>query len=178
MFTKKEVKNALTWIFCQYDIDDLDIFGLDESNVSAVVELLAPDVLARKYKKEAHKVNTYFVSTGPEDEGTFHGYELFPSKAVCLCAVDCQVLQTERLRIESESELWLLSNLKFAHVHCARVLTLDGENVTSVTECRNFVKIIKGKDDLFVDAQTLFDELDDAVAFTEALAAMKASDNQ
>ena len=71
-----------------------------------------------------------------------------------------------------------MSNLKFAHVHRTRVLTLNGEEVTSVTECRNLVGIIKSKEDLFVDAQTLFEELDDAVTFAEALANLASSENK
>ncbi len=95
-----------------------------------------------------------------------------------MCAVDCQKVQTDRLRMEAESELWLLSNLKFAHVHCARVLTIDGENVTSITECRNFVKFITRKEHLFVDVQTLFNELDDTATFAELLSKREANDNQ
>ena len=71
-----------------------------------------------------------------------------------------------------------MSNLKFAHVHRTQVLTLNGEEVTSVTECRNLVGIIKSKEDLFVDAQTLFEELDDAVTFAEALANLASSENK
>ena len=169
MFSKKEVTKALTWMFCLYDIGDVDIIGTDFETVPAVVNALAPEVLARKYKKEAHKVKSFLVSTGPDDNGCYHGDELFPQKAVSICAVDRQTVSTDRIRIESESELWLLSNLKFAHVHCTRVLTLNGEEVTSVTECRNLVGFIKSKEDLFVDAQTLFEELDDVALFEDLL---------
>ena len=178
MFSIKEVKKALTWSFCLYDIVDVDIIGADFDTVPAVVAALAPEVLARKYKREAHKVKSFLVSTGPKDEGSYHGDELFPQKAVIICAVDCQTVTNDRIRIDSESELWLLSNLKFAHVHRTRVLTLNGEEVTSVTECRNLVGIIKSKEDLFVDAQTLFEELDDAVTFAEALANLASSENK
>ena len=68
-------------------------------------------------------------------------------------------------------------NMKFAHVHCTRILTLNGEEVTSVTECRNFVGIIKGKEDLFVDAQTIFEVLDDAEMF-EALIREKEKEDE
>ena len=178
MFSIKEVKKALTWLFCLYDIVDVDIIGADFDTVPAVVAALAPEVLARKYMREAHKVKSFFVSTGPKDEGSYHGDELFPQKAVLICAVDRQTVTTDRIRIESESELWLLSNLKFAHVHCTRVLTLSGEEVTSITESRNLVGIIKSKEDLFVDVQTLFEELDDAVTFAEALAELASSENK
>lgn len=178
MFSKKEVNRALTWMFCLYDIADVEIMGTDFDTVPEVVDALTPDILARKYKKEAQKLNAFRVSTGPEDEGSYHGDELFPQKAVIICAVDCQTVTNDRIRIDSESELWLLSNLKFAHVHRTRVLTLNGEEVTSVTECRNLVGIIKSKEDLFVDAQTLFEELDDAVTFAEALANLASSENK
>ena len=173
MFSKKEVYRALTWMFCLYDISDVEIMGTDFDTVPEVVDALTPDILARKYKKEAQKLNAFRVSTGPEDEGSYCGEELFPQKAVFICAVDCQKVETDRIRVESESELWLLSNMKFAQVHCTRILTLNGEEVTSVTECRNLVGIIKGKEDLFVDAQTLFEILDDAGMF-EALVREKA----
>ena len=178
MFSIKEVKKALTWLFCLYDIVDVDIIGADFDTVPAVVSALAPEVLARKYKREAHKVKSFLISTGPKDEGSYHGDELFPQKAVLICTVDYQTVTNDRIRIDSESELWLLSNLKFAHVHRTRILTLNGEEVTSVTECRNLVGIIKSKEDLFVDAQTLFEELDDAVTFAEALANLASSENK
>ena len=178
MFSKKEVTKALTWMFCLYDIEDVDIIGTDYETVPAVVTALAPEVLARKYKKEAHKVKSFLVSTGPDDNGCYHGDELFSQKAVPICAVDSQTVTTDRIRIESESELWLLSDLKFAHVHCTRVLTLNGEEVSSVTECRNLVGIIKSKEDLFVDAQTLFEELDDTALFEDLLSKREANDNQ
>ena len=108
---------------------------------------------------------------------SYCGEELFPQKAVFICAVECQKVATDRIRIETESELWLLSNMKFAHVHCTRILTLNGEEVTSVTECRNFVGIIKGKEDLFVDAQNLFEVLDDAGMF-EALVREKEKEDE
>ena len=178
MFSKKEVTKALTWMFCLYDIEDVDIIGTDFDTVPAVVDGLAPEVLARKYKKEAHKVKSFLVSTGPDDSGCYHGDELFQQKASLICAVDRQTETTDRFRIESESELWLLSNLKYAHVHCTRVLTLNGEEVTSVTECRNLVGIIKNKTDLFVDAQTLFEELDDTALFADLLAKREGDENQ
>ena len=178
MFSKKEVTKALTWMFCLYDIEDVDIIGTDFDTVPAVVDALAPAVLARKYKKEAHKVKSFLVSNGPDDNGCYRGDELFPQNAVLICAVDCQTVTTDRIRIESESELWLLSNLKYAHVHRNRVLTLNGEEVTSVTECRNLVGIIKSKEDLFVDAQTLFEELDDTALFEDLLSKREANDNQ
>ena len=177
MFSKKEVNRALTWMFCLYDIADVEIMGTDFDTVPEVVDALTPDILARKYKKEAQKLNAFRVSTGPEDEGSYCGEELFQQKAVFICAVDCQKVATDRIRVESESELWLLSNMKFAHVHCTRVLTLEGEAVTSVMECRNFVGIINGKEDLFVDAQTLFEVLDDAVMF-EALVREKEKEDE
>ena len=178
MFSIKEVKKALTWLFCLYDIGDVDIIGADFDTVPAVVSALAQEVLARKYKREAHKVKSFLVSTGPKDEGSYHRDELFPQKAVFICAVDCQKVATDRICIESKSEMWLLSNLKFAHVHCTRVLTLNGEEVTSVTECRNLVGIIKRKEDLFVDVQTLFEELDDTALFEDLLSKCEANDNQ
>ena len=178
MFSKKEVNRALTWMFCLYDIADVEIMGTDFDTVPEVVDALTPDILARKYKKEAQKLNAFRVSTGPEDEGSYCGEELFPQKAVFICAVDCQKVATDRIRIESESELWLLSNMKFAHVHCTRILTINGEEVTSVTECRNFVGIIKGKEDLFVDAQTLFEVLDDAGMFEALIREKEKQDEQ
>lgn len=178
MFSKKEVKQALTWLFCLYDIVGVEILGTDFETVPEVVNSLAPDVLARKFKKDAQKVKSFLVSTGPTDEGTFYGNDLFPSKAVCLCAVEPQTVKTERLRIMSVSELWLLSNLKFAHVHCDRVYTLDGEEATSITDCRNLVGFIKNKTDLFVDAQTLFEELDDTALFADLLAKREGDENQ
>lgn len=177
MFSKKEVTKALTWMFCLYDIEDVDIIGTDFDTVPAVVDGLGPAVLARKYKKEAHKVKSFLVSNGPDDNGCYRGDELFPQNAVLICAVDCQTVTTDRIRIESESELWLLSNLKYAHVHRNRVLTLNGEEVTSVTECRNLVGIIKSKEDLFVDAQTFFEVLDDAGMF-EALVREKEKEDE
>ena len=177
MFSKKEVNRALTWMFCLYDIADVEIMGTDFDTVPEVVDALTPDILARKYKKEAQKLNAFRVSTGPEDEGSYSGEELFPQKAVFICAVDCQKVATDRIRVESESELWLLSNMKFAQVHCTRILTLNGEEVTSVTECRNLVGIIKGKEDLLVDAQTLFEILVDAGMF-EALVGEKEKEDE
>ena len=177
MFSKKEVNRALTWMFCLYDIADVEIMGTDFDTVPEVVDALTPDILARKYKKEAQKLNAFRVSTGPADAGSYCGEELIPQKAVLICAVDCPQVATDRIRIESESELWLLSNMKFAQVHCTRILTLNGEEVTSVAECRNFVGIIKGKEDLFVDAQTLFEVLDDAGMF-EALDREKEKEDE
>ena len=49
MFSKKEVTKALTWMFCLYDIEDVDIIGTDFDTVPAVVDGLGPAVLARKY---------------------------------------------------------------------------------------------------------------------------------
>ena len=105
MFSIKEVKKALTWLFCLYDIVDVDIIGADFDTVPAVVSALAPEVLARKYKREAHKVKSFLVSTGPKDEGSYHGAELFPQKAVLICAVDCETVTNDRIRIDSASEL-------------------------------------------------------------------------
>ena len=79
MFSKKEVNRALTWMFCLYDIADVEIMGTDFETVPEVVDALTPDILARKYKKEAQKLNAFRVSTGPEDEGSYSGEELFQS---------------------------------------------------------------------------------------------------
>ena len=55
MFSKKEVNRALTWMFCLYDIADVEIMGTEFDTVPEVVDALTPDILARKYKKEAQK---------------------------------------------------------------------------------------------------------------------------
>ena len=47
MFSKKEVNRALTWMFCLYDIADVEIMGTDFDTVPEVVDSLTPDILAR-----------------------------------------------------------------------------------------------------------------------------------
>ena len=71
MFSKKEVNRALTWMFCLYDIADVEIMGTDFDTVPEVVDALTPDILARKYKKEAQKLNAFRVSVRSKREFSF-----------------------------------------------------------------------------------------------------------
>ena len=108
-------------------------------------------------------------STGPEDEGSWSGSLVFKKKAVRLCAVDSINHTTSKLRVKSFTELWLLSNMKFAKVHCVWAIVLNKGKAVSATECRSFVKYVRKPADLFVDAETLFNELDDTALFEQLL---------
>ncbi len=166
MFAVKDIKRSLTWIFSLFDEEDIACLMLDDDDV---VSELTPELLSRKYRRDARHVKMFCSSTGPEDEGSWSGSLVFKKKAVWLCAVDSINHTTSKLRVKSFTELWLLSNMKFAKVHCVCAIVLNKGKAVSATECRSFVKYVRKPADLFVDAETLFNELDDTALFEQLL---------
>ena len=167
MFAVKDVKRALRWIFSLYDDEDVSI--LLEDDDEDVLSALMPEELSRKYKREARNISMFWASRGPKDKGSWSGSKLFKKKAAVLCAINMDSRTTSNHRVESRSELWLLSNMRFAEVHCVRSIALRKNRPVSITECRTLVKYVKKSSDLFVDAYTLFCQLDDTGLFEKLL---------
>lgn len=163
MFTPKKIDGAFNKLFCMYDMKEF-FEACDEYEEE--MEYIDPDILSVKYQKEAKQVFEYLVSSGPEDEGTYHGGDLFERMAVCVARADSKPFETKRIRIVTGLELWLLEDMTFAQVDCVRVLTLKNKNVTSVTEHRRLINTIEREEDIMIDLGYLICSLDDACLFT------------
>lgn len=158
MFAVKDIKRALRWIFSLYDEEEIS-YLLDEDE-DDVVSALMTEELSRKFRREARNITMFCSCWGPKDKGTWSGPILFKKKAAPLYALTMESNAVGNLRVQSVSELWLLSDMQFAVVHCVRAFVLRKNKPTSVTYCRTFVKYIRKASDLPVDAYTLFCELD------------------
>ena len=77
MFAVKDIKRALTWIFSLFDEEDIACLMLDDDDV---VSELTPELLSRKYRRDARHVKMFCSSTGPEDEGSWSGSLVFKKK--------------------------------------------------------------------------------------------------
>ena len=162
MFAVEEIEKAMSRIF--------ELFALEE--VGTLLEegycldnVLEPDVLAEKFRKSASDVYLFLHSSGPEDNGIKRGKCLFDQKAAFVDTFSHERQRIGGNEIHSDHELWLLEDMTFAHVCCIRTLKLEGEQVTSVTECRTLVGFIGDQDDLFFDVESFLESLDEIALF-------------
>ena len=166
MFTTEEIKNAMNHLFELFPVAEVE--ELLEQN-GDVVEALELDLLAKKFRKAASNVYIFTHSSGPEDRGTNTGKCLFDQRAAYIDTFSCEQQRIGGNQISSNHELWLLEDMTFAHICCICTQKMEGEQVTCVTECRTLIGFVRDRDDLFFDAASLFESLDDIALFEDGV---------
>ena len=93
---------------------------------------------------------------------------MFDQKAVCIGSFCNQLQLIGYNLIFFEHELWLLEDMSYAHICYNLNLKIEGKNPISMIECRTLIGRIKDRDDLFLDAVSLFDSFDEIVLVAES----------
>jgi len=164
LFCEKEILQAFERI---YDLFDKEIMKVMEENHSEEMDI-PYDILVQAVRDKAMTVYEYRAIADAGDCIDYYGKELFDQRATFILSYVDVSAENEQYSVEYRTELWLLEDMNFAIVHSVVTVVKSGDKYSCITEYRNFVKIIKEKEDVFFEPEDFLCELDDLCAFFAA----------
>lgn len=157
MFKERDMREAIEWLFSLYDDEDYEWQGEDEDAPDFVSILCLPQV-CNALRDIAQTVYQYEVNSSYEKGFKYRGQELFGQRACLVCSeIDQAVMDS--VSTYYENELWLLEDMSFALVHAVG-MGAGGGSCEYETVYRAFVKTVDCREDLFINPEELYAELD------------------
>ena len=154
MFTKKQIEDALRWLFSLMDpsqLNELHMLYADE------IRRMSLDDLVLAFNKHALMMYEFTLPSKNQIHNCQHGEEIFPVKAVNLVVEYDAFFITNMLNITHHNELWLTEDMKFMIVRSTGVMVTKCNTVRFVIEQRTVLKEVQDRGDMFCfDIKTLF----------------------
>ena len=166
MFTPKKIENALVKLF---DLFDAEVMENLYENYDEEIEDISPKWLAKAFTENAGTIPEFRMVCRVGDGIDYNGRVLFKHRGVILLSYPESIIENERMRTVTFTELWFLEDMTFAIVQYAGTMTKNGEDADCITEYRRHVKTIRTEEDVFFEPEDLICQLDDTCMFAQLL---------
>jgi len=166
MFTPKKIENALVKLF---DLFDAEVMENLYENYDEEIEDISPKWLAKAFTENAGTIPEFRMVCRAGDGIDYNGRVLFKHRGVILLSYPESIIENERMRTVTFTELWFLEDMTFAIVQYAGTMTKNGEDADCITEYRRHVKTIRTEEDVFFEPEDLICALDDTCMFAQLL---------
>ena len=120
MFTPKKIENALVKLF---DLFDAEVMENLYENYDEEIEDISPKWLAKAFTENASTIPEFRMVCRAGDGIDYNGRVLFKHRGVILLAYPESIIENERMRTVTCTELWFLEDMTFAVVQYAGTMT-------------------------------------------------------
>lgn len=150
MFTPKKIENALVKLF---DLFDAEVMENLYENYDEEIEDISPKWLAKAFTENASTIPEFRMVCRAGDGIDYNGRVLFKHRGVILLSYPESIIENDRMRTVTFTELWFLEDMTFAVVQYAGTMTKNGEDADCIAEYRRHVKIIRSEEDVFFEPE-------------------------